>query len=997
MPMGTCVTSLPGPAVRRTAVASRFSAIRCFFSWALLLVSCASHSVVLAIRARTCGLPHCVVLPRCAVGCPSLRGGIFPLRTLSRLESPGCAITRKRMVSAASVSFFRASCCKSGGRGSRVFTCLSWQGAGLSACEQQTPLIGSTPRGCSSRLTSTELRLRRASHSAPAFFLTRRYPSWPSWCCLDVRPSTHRLMLATCRLLSRTGKFYCFPVTAGSPRKLYGPGPSASACSTTTPPSPLRAHSGSPAMGLGSKNSPMPVADRLYALRQLMKDRSLDAFIVYSGDAHGSEIPAACDERRQFLTGFDGSSGVAVVTAREALLWTDGRYFVQAEQQLDPALWTLMKQNVPGVAKVQEWLANKPEVKRVGVEGCSTPISEYRQLLRFGFVPAASSSVTLTAAGEELLSEGFETGRRASDGDSNAKEIVILSESLVDRVWGDARPAKPSADIHVHPLQYAGSSIRQKHGQMLKEMRRAHCDVLLLSALDDIAWFLNLRGADIPCSPVFLSYCLVVDCASAEAVDRDSTAAVSSGDVQPRSAGAAAGDESPTIAVLYTDEERIHGEVAQHLSGAGIRVRPYEMLCKDIRHVSRNKASYIQAMLQLPPPHSRQGRVQVVEQAAVFDGTTQGSSANHSTAARMLWLDPAVNVEVFATATEGDSRVALKVTPAAKQKAVKNAAELEGMKEAHIDDGVALAKFFTWISQQAQQPLLHPFTEWHAAQLVNTFRSLSSSFKGLSFSTIASVDANAAVVHYRPTKGKSAPLTTSSLFLLDSGAHYAVGGTTDVTRTVHLSTPTEKQKRYFTLGFIALSRQSFPQGTRGPQLDVLARQYLWQSGLDYRHGTGHGVGSYLNVHEGPVGISPRLICQAGETDLAEGNVLSVEPGYYEKDNFGIRIENLVYITKAAPSDDFENMKFLRFEQLTMVPIQKELVLLSLLNNEEIQWLNSYHQCVWANIAPRLQQELHQGPPVPMSLWEAADITVTPPSAEQTLRWLEAATAPLPLH
>ncbi|KYK70533.1 creatinase domain-containing protein [Toxoplasma gondii TgCatPRC2] len=731
----------------------------------------------------------------------------------------------------------------------------------------------------------------------------------------------------------------------------------------------LRFCSSSMARDGQSSDAGLSPGEKLSQMRTLMKDRNLDAFVVYSGDAHGSEIPAPSDERRQFLTGFDGSSGVAVVTADEALLWTDGRYFVQAEQQLDASLWTLMKQNTPGTPKVPEWLFNNSKVKRVGIDGHCTPISEYRQLLHAGFSPpsapclGASSSLSLKNDGASRPSDIAES-----------KEL-ILSENLVDLVWGAARPPAPCAEIHVHPLSYAGATTREKAAQVLQQMAAARCDVLLLSALDDVAWFLNLRGADVPCSPVFLSYCLIVNTASASC---------------PPESGNPAQDASPLI-VLYTNEARIKGAVAEELAKSRVYVRPYASVCNDLRHVLQNKPSFVDFIRKA----GQKGNAE----ADVVNRQSDDRSKKEKTGAEMLWLDPTANVSIFATANECDTRVTLTVTPAAKQKAVKNPAELEGVKEAHVQDGVALAKFLTWLEERSEDPQAESFTEWEVAQVVDGLRALSPSFRGISFSTIASANANAAIVHYRPIREHSAPVTSSCLFLLDSGAHYAVGGTTDVTRTVHTGTPSESQKRYFTLvlkGFIGLSRQVFPQGTRGPQLDVLARQHLWASGLDYRHGTGHGVGSYLNVHEGPIGISPRLICQAGETDLAEGNVLSVEPGFYQQGSLGIRIENLVYVTKATPSENFENMRFLRFDQLTVVPIQKKLILPSLLTNEEIQWLNDYHQKVWTLVAPRLQEEAKQNNAV-TSITVGGNRLMSVPSPDHTLSWLEKATAPLPLH
>eukprot|EP00921_Rhytidocystis_pertsovi_P005654 GHVQ01009725.1.p1 GENE.GHVQ01009725.1~~GHVQ01009725.1.p1 ORF type:complete len:621 (+),score=70.60 GHVQ01009725.1:501-2363(+) len=620
----------------------------------------------------------------------------------------------------------------------------------------------------------------------------------------------------------------------------------------------------------------MSVVDRLKGLRAEMSAEGVDAYVVYSGDAHNSEISCGHDDRRAFLTDFTGSAGNVVVTKDKALLWTDGRYFMQAEEQLDGSLWTLMRIGVKDVPRLADWINAESSIHRVGIDPFTTSVSEHRMLCNLPRV--VSGNV----------------------------EVAQLERNLVDMLWGSKQPQKPCSEVVIHSK--SGQDENDKFSLIRQELTKADCDATLLTCLDEVAWCLNLRGADIPHSPVFMAYLLI------------------SHDQQ----------------ILYINCSRLSKEAIIRLQSCNVTLKPYESALSDMRSLYGQE-----------PPASKGGK------------------------SNRVWLDPGVNVAIYNSVWRADSNVYLKNTPVCLAKAKKNAVEIEGMREAHIRDGTAETTFLFTVDELKNSGQLFKETECTLQERIDKLRMAQEGNKGLSFPTISSIGSNGAVIHYRPEAGKCLPITPD-MYLVDSGGQYDCG-TTDVTRTVHLGTPTDFQIECFTRvlkGFISLSTAVFPRGTKGPQLDAFARQHLWAIGLDYRHGTGHGVGAYLNVHEGPIAIHPKLQSVAGEVDLEEGMVVSIEPGFYLDKEFGIRIENLVEIIECKNlSHNFGDTGYLTFQHLTLIPISKSMMKLSIMTDQDIKFVNEYHARVRDTLSPRLAKAGRQ----------------------DVIDWLNIQTAPLPFH
>ncbi|KAL4784626.1 hypothetical protein BJX76DRAFT_347642 [Aspergillus varians] len=580
---------------------------------------------------------------------------------------------------------------------------------------------------------------------------------------------------------------------------------------------------------------------RLSSLRQLMQEHKVDVYIVPSEDSHQSEYIAPCDGRREFISGFSGSAGTAIISLSEAALSTDGRYFNQAAKQLDNN-WTLLKRGVEGVPTSQEWIAQQAEGgKVVGVD------------------PAL-----ITAAAARSLSEALQRG---------GASLVGVSENLVDLVWGSDRPAPPQEKVRVHPEKYAGKSFQEKVGDLRKELEVRKAAGFVVSMLDEIAWLLNLRGSDIPYNPVFFSYCIV----------------------------------TPTTVELYIEDEKLTPEVKAHLGGDVI-IKPYDSIFADAKALSEAKKQ-----------------------------DPEAPSSKFFLSNRASWA--------LSLSLGGEDYVDETRSPIGDAKAVKNDVELAGMRACHIRDGAALIEYFAWLENELTNKKA-TLDEVDAADKLEQFRSKHELFAGLSFDTISSTGPNGAVIHYKPEKGSCSVIDPNAIYLCDSGAQY-LDGTTDVTRTFHFGQPTELEKKAFTLvlkGHIGLDAAVYPKGTSGFALDILARQHLWKEGLDFLHGTGHGVGSYLNVHEGPVGIGTRV--QYTEVPLAPGNVISDEPGFYEDGKFGIRIENIIMVREVQTPHKFGERPWLGFEHVTMCPMGLNLIEPSLLSGSEIKWLNEYHAEVW---------------------------------------------------
>lgn len=461
--------------------------------------------------------------------------------------------------------------------------------------------------------------------------------------------------------------------------------------------------------------------------------------------------------------------------------------------------------------------------------------------------------------------------------EASGHKLIPVGTNLIDLVWEHQPPATANPVI---PLshQFTGKSIHQKFEEIHKEMKEKNANVLVLSALDEIAWFLNLRGSDIEYNPVFFAFVIVIN----------------------------------DHFVLLIDSKQVTSEVEQHLKGeaanVNIKIEPYDK---------------IQEVLK-----------QAVE-------STEGH----------VWLSDTASYAL--TSIVPAKRLRTEITPVALMKAIKNSVEIKCMKNAHIKDAAALCCYFSWLEKSITT---QEITEISGADKLDEFRKLQENYIGPSFETISSVGPHGAIIHYKPEKSTDVPINMKTLYLCDSGGQYR-DGTTDVTRTFHFGTPSDFEKECYTRvlkGQLKLARSIFPSKIKGNCLDSFARQFLWDVGLDYAHGTGHGIGSYLNVHEGPMGISWRNI--PDDPGLEAGMFLSNEPGYYENGEFGIRIEDIVQIVPATPPHNFNSRGFLTFDTITLVPKQTKLINVSMLTNEEINQLNAYHLKCRDIVGPLLEKQ-----------------------------------------
>jgi len=584
-------------------------------------------------------------------------------------------------------------------------------------------------------------------------------------------------------------------------------------------------------------------------LRDLMKHQyGLDAYIIYSEDAHQSEYTPECDKRRAFVSGFTGSAGIAVVTLNEAALWTDGRYFLQADKQLSPReSWQLMKMLLPETPSIQDWLIRVlPKGAKVGLD------------------PKLVSNGTA-----RTLRQAFELG---------GLEFHPVFDNLVDKVWTD-KPNIPTTPVFVHRMEFAGRSHLEKIKYVAQKLQDEKADALVVSALDEIAWLFNLRGSDVTYNPVFISYALVT---------------------------------KDALAKLFILPSKVNDsqEVVKHLAEAQVEVLPYDKIFEEIQELGRQR--------------------------------------------KKVWLDPVKgSLALFSLIAEINPALILeKFSPITYAKSIKNEAELEGLRRCHLRDARALITFLCWIEERIQGGDTS-LNEWVVAQKLDSLRGEQDLFVSLSFPTISSSGANAAVIHYSPEAENAAPIRKDWIYLVDSGGQYR-DGTTDVTRTVHFGTPTHLEKRNFTLvlqGHINLATAVFPEGTIGNQLDLLARTPLWKHGLDYRHGTGHGVGAFLNVHEGPQSVSFRE--SAYKQPMEAGMTITDEPGYYEDGQYGIRIESVLVVRNANTENHFGGKKYFEMENITFVPIHSKLIDTSILSPAEIEWVNNYHKLCLEKVGPLL--------------------------------------------
>lgn len=599
--------------------------------------------------------------------------------------------------------------------------------------------------------------------------------------------------------------------------------------------------------------SPKVTTELLKQLRQVMKHLSepIQALIVPSGDNHQSEYIASCDCRREFISGFDGSAGTAIVTEEHAAMWTDGRYFLQAAQQMDKN-WTLMKLGLKSTPTQEDWLINVlPEGSKVGVDPFIIAFDQWKVL-----------SKALKNAGHDL---------------------VPVKANLVDMIWKD-QPCRPCKPLLVMDLSYTGMSWQEKIVQQRAKMAERKASWLVITALDEVAWLFNLRGSDIIYNPVFFAFAII---------------------------------GINTIRLFINEKHMEEPAVRRHLqldSNAtpdfSVQVLPYESVLSELRTICSNLNSKEKVWI-----------------------SSKASHALSETIPKMLRLETVY-------------------TPVCIAKSMKNPIEIEGMRQAHIKDAVALCELFVWLEKEVPKGNI---TELDASDKAENLRSQQAKFMGLSFCTISSSGPNSAIIHYRPIPSTNRTLSLNEIFLLDSGAQYR-DGTTDVTRTVHFGTPTEFEKECFTYvlkGHICLGSAVFPSGTKGHLIDSFARATLWEHGLDYLHGTGHGVGSFLNVHEGPCGISYKTFA---DEPLEAGMILSDEPGYYEDGSFGIRIESIFLLVPAQTKYRFLNRESLRFQALTLVPIQIKMVNVKQLTEKERDWLNHYHQLCREVIGAELKKQ-----------------------------------------
>ena len=460
--------------------------------------------------------------------------------------------------------------------------------------------------------------------------------------------------------------------------------------------------------------------------------------------------------------------------------------------------------------------------------------------------------------------------------------LVGVDENLVDQIWSK-RPSRPTEKVIVLSEKYAGRSFADKLTELRKEIAKKKAAGMVVSMLDEIAWLFNLRGNDIPYNPVFFSYAAI----------------------------------TPQNATLYVDESKLSAEVTDYL-GSAVDIKPYDALFSDLAAISEN---------------------------AIAEAQTNGDSEKTSKSKPKKLLLSNKSSWALSLGLGGEEKVEESRSPISDAKAIKNETELEGMRQCHIRDGAALIEYFAWLEDSLVNEGAK-IDEVEGADKLEKIRSKGEHFVGLSFDTISSTGANAAVIHYKPEPGNCSIIDPKAVYLCDSGAQY-FDGTTDTTRTLHFGAPTEMEIKAYTLvlkGVIALDRCVFPKGTTGFAIDAFARQHLWREGLDYRHGTGHGVGSFLNVHEGPIGIGTRSAYS--EVSLSIGNVVSDEPGYYEDGNFGIRIENMIMAKEAHTNHKFGDKPWIGFEHVTMVPMCRKLIDPLILDPEERQWLNDYHKEVW---------------------------------------------------
>ena len=579
------------------------------------------------------------------------------------------------------------------------------------------------------------------------------------------------------------------------------------------------------------------IKQRITALRQEMQRSQLDAFIIYGTDPHLSEYIPSYWQTRSFISGFTGSAGLVIVTAQKAALWTDSRYFLQAEDELKDTPIELVKMRVPGHPEPAPWLQiNLPQGAVVGTDEACISIQQFRSM-------------------EKNLKE--------------ASIQLIGTADLLNAVWSE-RPQLPIEKVYEHELRYACIDRKDKIEVICKQLGSMGADRQIITALDEIAWTFNLRGCDVECNPVFLAWAVV----------------------------------STEQTILFIDNRKLAPVLKAKLQVEGIQLHEYHDLPSYLENLPSS------ALILIDPDRTNYSILK--------------------------------NIPAHCKVMEG-------LSVPCKLKAAKSKDEINNIHQAMRKDGVAMLEFLYWLRNILPS---HPVDEYLCAQKLIEFRESKPGYKGISFSPIVGYKEHGAIVHFHVTAENALPVSQDGFLLFDSGGQY-LDGTTDITRTIALSEVTDQQKKDYTLvlkGMIALSMARFPVGTRGYHLDILARKDLWNHGLNYGHGTGHGVGYFLNVHEGPMSIRQEF----NDHTIEPGMVLSNEPGLYRQGEYGIRTENMIVCVKDETTEFGE---FLRFDTLTLCPIDTEAVDKSLLTPGETEWLNNYHKMVFNELEPLVNDEM----------------------------------------
>ncbi|CAH8545985.1 unnamed protein product [Heterobilharzia americana] len=691
---------------------------------------------------------------------------------------------------------------------------------------------------------------------------------------------------------------------------------------------------------------------RLTRLRDLLKARQLQAYILPTEDEHFNEYVSDADQRCAFISGFTGSSCSIVITLDKAALWTDGRYQLQASNELDEN-WTLFRNDLSESPTKAKWIVSStPPGSYIGYDGRQIPYTRIETIQK-----------ELTNAEAEIGILPICSGNK----NSQSRQLIdIPNINLIDLVWQSMselqienvhRPIRLSNPLIFIPQSFTGSSFQQKINCVRNIMQMKGAQMLILTALDEIAWLFNLRGSDIRYNPVFFAYVIL----GMNKVDLFLN--------------------SKTVSQTQGLQDYLKDDECQ------VNIHEYSEFFNYLEMIVQNTMEKQQppSLSPPPPPPPR------------------------------IWLDLIASQAIVSRIPENQRLI--DISPVNEMKSIKSLSELNGIREIHITDSLVLCDFLAWLEDEANKtitttttrtnerqssdceplkpnsengaglPILKPpaiLTETSAAKYLDDMRSQAKDFVSLSFSTISCVDANGAIVHYHPVEGQDLPITKSSIYLVDSGGQYLTG-TTDVTRTIHLNEPTLEEKNCYTAvlkAHISLAMQIFPSNTPGSRLDVIARRVMWQFRGNYSHGTGHGVGAFLNVHEGPIGLSGsrlNMYSRMGiiEPGIQENMVVTIEPGFYWSNHFGIRLENVVFVvpietvptsttTTTTTMNNTElfqfssidnNTKWLTFEPVTLVPFQRKFININMLSIDEVNWLNNYHKIVRQVLCNRIYQEV----------------------------------------